>query len=243
MQAEPSGLSPLTPDELERRILCERDGLIAVDKPWGLPSTGRQLDDPDSLQYALMQHDGAMVWAVHQLDADTSGVNLFVRAKELVPHWQRRMRHPNGEKTYLAIVHGPVEFDEQRIDRPIGVLRETPSRQLGVTQEGQRAVTQLHVLDRTTDASLLRVRIETGRTHQIRIHLASIGHPLYGEDWYCEPRCREHSRQALHAWRVEFADAGDPRSIESPWPDDLRALGRRLQLEAPDLPSSRSGGA
>lgn len=232
-RAEPPDLDA----ELERRILCEREGLLAVDKPWGLPSTGRRLDDPDCLQFALMQRYGEMVWAVHQLDADTSGVNLFVRTKALVPLWQRRMRHPNGEKTYLAIVHGRVGLDEQRIEAPIGVLREKPSRQLGVTDDGQRAVTHLRVLDRTADASLLRVRIETGRTHQIRIHLASIGHPLYGEDWYCAAACREHPRQVLHAWRLSFADAGEPRSIESPWPEDLRALTEHLQLASPDTAS------
>lgn len=148
------------------------------------------------------------------------------------------MRFPNGVKTYLAIVHGHPEFDERRIDAPIGVLREEPTRQLGVIDTGQRAATHVRVLDRSADAALLRVRIETGRTHQIRIHLASIGHPLYGEDWYREPRCREHPRQALHAWRVEFADAGEPQSIESPWPEDLRALTRRLQLASPDAASS-----
>jgi 23S rRNA-/tRNA-specific pseudouridylate synthase len=212
--------------------------MIAVDKPWGVPSTGRQLDDPDSLQFALMQRCGEMVWAVQQLDADTSGVNIFVRTKTLVPEWQQRMRYPNGVKTYLAIVHGRIGFDERRIEAPIGVLREEPSRQLGVTTDGQRAVTQVHVLDRTKDAGLLRVRIETGRTHQIRIHLASIGHPLFGEDWYREPRCREHPRQALHALRVEFGDAGLTQSIESPWPDDLRALTERLRLKAPTEPST-----
>jgi len=218
--------------ELERRILFEGGGVIAVDKPWGLPSTGRGLDDDDCLQFALMQRHGAMVWAVHQLDADTSGVNLFVCSRGLVPHWQQRMQFPNGTKTYLAIVHGKVDFDERRIEAPIGVVSETPSRQLGVVVGGQRAATVVHVLDRSRTAGLLRVRIETGRTHQIRIHLGSLGHPLFGEDWYREPKCSAHPRQALHAWRVEFGDDESPQSIESPLPEDLRTLidDQRLKL-------------
>ena len=221
---------PLSARELEHRILFERDGLIAVDKPWGLPSTGRHLQDRDCLQFALMQRHAEMVWAVHQLDADTTGINLFVRTKALVPHWQQRMRYPSGTKTYLAIVHGRAEFDERRIDAPIGVVTEQPVRQLGIRADGQRAVSEVHVLGRGDESSLLRVRIETGRTHQIRIHLSSIGHPLFGEDWYREPRCVAHQRQALHAWRLEFADEDEPRVIECPLPDDLLRLMESLEL-------------
>lgn len=233
MSESPLHQPTLAPSELERRTLFESSGLVAIDKPWGLPSTGRRLDDPDSLQFALMHRYGAMVWAVHQLDADTTGVNLFVRSKELVAHWKQRMQFPNGTKTYLAVVHGQVELAEQRIDAPIGVLREEPSRHLGLTTTGQRAVSNLRVLDRTDDASLLRVRIETGRTHQIRIHLTSIGHALFGEDWYREPKCTAHPRQALHAARIDLLDDEDPLTIASPLPEDLRVLLRELGLKLP----------
>ncbi len=218
---------------LERRILYEDADLVAVDKPWGWPSTGRHLEDSDCLQYALIQRHGGMVWAVHQLDADTSGINLFVRRKDLVSTWQRRMRHPNGTKTYLALVHGCVDFEERTIDAPIGVLPELPGRQLGIVDSGKRAVTTVQVLGRGEGASLLRVRIETGRTHQIRIHLASLAHPVLGEEWYRTPASEAHHRQGLHAWRVEFQDAGAPGCIECPLPDDLVQLAYRVGLEPP----------
>lgn len=211
-------------------IIYELGGLIVADKPPGLPTSGRTLEDSDSLQFALMQHFGEMVWAVHQLDADTSGINIFVREKRLVPHWQRRLRYPNGTKTYLAIVHGVVGFEERRIDAPIGVLTEEPTRQLGLDPGGKRAVSEVRLLCRGAHTSLLEVRIETGRTHQIRIHLASLGHPLIGEDWYTDPKCELHPRQALHAWRVEFADEEHPRSMECPLPLDLTALMQSLGL-------------
>lgn len=215
---------------LTARILHERGGLLVIDKPPGLPTSGRTLEDPDSLQFGLIQHFGEMVWAVHQLDADTSGINIFVREKRLVPHWQGRMRYPNGTKTYLAIVHGAVEFEQRRIDAPIGVLAEEPTRQLGLVADGKRAVSEVSVLCRGANASLLEVRIETGRTHQIRIHLASLGHPLIGEGWYREPKCELHPRQALHAWRAEFADEEEPRRLECPPPSDLTELMESLDL-------------
>jgi 23S rRNA-/tRNA-specific pseudouridylate synthase len=225
--------SPLDHAELERRILFEREGVIVVDKPWGLPSSGRSLEDPDSLQFALMQRHGEMVWAVHQLDADTSGINIFVRKKPLVPQWQKRMLFPNGRKTYLAMVHGRVEFDARRIEEPIGVVSEQPTRQLGLRTDGQRAVTVVQVLSRGDDSSLLRVNIETGRTHQIRIHLSALGHPLLGEDWYRAPKSTTHVRQALHAWRMEFADGGAPAGFHCPLAADLKALACARDLALP----------
>lgn len=225
----------LSAEELERRILFEDADLIVVDKPPYLPSTGRSLEDPDCLQFALLRRQGQMVWAVHQLDADTSGLNLFVLRKQLVPIWQRRMRHPNGTKTYLAIVHGRADFDERRIDAAIGVVSEEPTRQLGLRADGQRAVSELRVLSRAANSTLLRVQIETGRTHQIRIHLASIGHSLIGEDWYDARQPRAHTRQALHAWRVDFAAPAAHSGFVCTLAPDLRELASSLGLDHPAL--------
>ena len=225
--------SPFDERSVGDRILVEVGALVAMDKPPDLPSTGRRLDDPDCLQFALIQHFGQMVWAIHQLDADTSGVNLFVRKKDQVAPWKDRMAHPNGTKTYLAVVHGQVAFHERRIDAPIGVVRTTPHRQLGVCDHGKRAVSRVRRLALGPASSLVRVQIETGRTHQIRIHLASMGHPLLGDDWYGEPGPRTHHRQALHAWRVEFQQGPEPRRIESQVPPDLRALMGREGIAPP----------
>ncbi len=211
-----------------RRILFEGAGLVVIDKPWGIPTTGRKLDDPDCVQFGLMEHFGEMVWAVHQLDADTTGVNLFVRDKDLVAKWKQRMLFPNGKKSYLAIVHGLVESESQRIDAPIGVVASEPTRQLGICAEGKRAVSEVHVLERGRENTLVRVQIETGRTHQIRIHLASLGHPVMGDDWYGSVHPPAFVRQALHAWKVNFGDGGEPEGFESPMPADMRELWNSL---------------
>lgn len=225
-------LATLSQAELQRRILFESEDVVVVDKPWGIPSTGRRLSDPDSVQYALMQRYVSMTWAVHQLDADTSGVNVFVRRRNLVKVWQTRMRFPTGEKTYLAVVHGEFTAD-RTIEAPVGVVRTTPSRHLGIAADGRRAVTRFEVLSRNTDFSLLRVQIETGRTHQIRIHATSIGHPLVGETWYRETPCRRHPRQALHAFELRFHDKEEPEALTCPVATDLLELIRSLDLHLP----------
>lgn len=214
--------------ELERRVLHDASGLLVVDKPPGLPTSGRNLDDPDCLQHALIKRHGDMVWAVHQLDADTSGLNVFVSDKRLVAIWKDRMAFPNGRKTYQAIVHGRASFEAKRIDSPIGVVSTDPVRELGVTDGGKRAVTEVRCLARGADASLLEVQIETGRTHQIRIHLASIGHPVIGDDWYGGRESSAHPRQALHAWRLEFRDGEPNPSFECGLPEDMLGLAAQV---------------
>lgn len=208
-------MAHLSQQELTRRILREEGGLIAVDKPFDLPSTGRQLDDPDSLQYALIERCGAMVWAVHQLDADTTGVNLFASERALVKEWQSKLQYPSARKSYLGVVHGEVTGTEVLIDSSI---------------DGRRAITKIHPIDRAPGTSLLRIWLETGRTHQIRIHLGRIGHPLLGEGWYRQPRCTRHPRQALHAHCIRLPET----TLTAPIPDDLRSLAKQLGLAMPE---------
>ena len=225
----------LTPADIESRICWEQDGLLVFDKPHDIPSTGRQLDDSDCVQWHLIQRHGGMVWAVHQLDADTSGLNLFVTRRELVAVHHERLRSPNSAKTYLAIVHGAPDWTHQDVDQSIG---HVDARSLGVTPVGKAARSRFQVRARSRDHALVEGRLLTGRTHQLRIHLTWLGHPLVGEEWYRERPCLEHPRQALHAWRLGFADGHPPDALEAPLAPDLVALADRLGLEVPVLPSS-----
>lgn len=219
----------MTLHDLEGRILLESGTLLVLDKPPGLPSTGRSLDDDDCLQHALMQRAGAMVWAVHQLDADTSGVNVFTTAKRDVAPLKEALTAPSARKQYLAIVHGNPAWDSRTVTAPIGMVDGTS---LGVTARGRDARSEFEVLDRGPEHSLVRVRITTGRTHQIRIHAAHLGHPLVGEEWYISPPCTLHPRQALHASRLILG--GELRlDVEAPIPDDLGELARALGLRLP----------
>ncbi len=216
----------LTPNELEGRVLLEADGVLAVNKCPDLPTSGRTLDDKDCLQFALIRRQGAMVWAVHQLDADTSGVNLFTTRKELVEPLKQAMAGRDAAKCYVAIVHGVPRWSTTTCDSPIGPIGEGT---LGVTEEGRSASSSFSVTARGRHHSMLEARIATGRTHQIRIHLASLGHSLVGEEWYRDEPCLVHPRQALHAARLKL---GAPHALEvtAPLPDDLLALAKGLGL-------------
>lgn len=225
----------LTPADIRRRTLLDVDGWWAVDKPPFLPTVGRHLDDQDCLQYWVMETARRMVWSAHQLDADTSGVCLFLRHRSLVPVAQARMAHPVGQKTYLAVVHGAPRQDVGRILAPLGPMPQDPTRQ-GVTETGRPAATRYRVLQRTTQHAIVALRLETGRTHQIRLHLGHIGLCLVGEAWYRTPPCLVHPRQALHAWAVRFSDGKMPSRIVAPVPDDLRGLIVRLGMDPDALP-------
>lgn len=209
-----------TGDSLESRILLEEDGLLAVDKPPDLPTSGRSLEDQDCLQWHLMQRHRGMVWAVHQLDADTSGVNLFCTERSLVEPLKRAMER----KLYRAIVRGRPSWEAVSSMAPIG---EVKPGELGVTPSGRACRTTFERSQEceidAESATELVVELHTGRTHQIRIHAAALGHPLLGEEWYVAPACELHSRQALHSWRLTLGAPFD-RTIEAPMADDLVRL-------------------
>lgn len=221
---------------LEARLLAVEEGLVAVDKPAGISSIGLSLDDPDCLQHHLMRRFGAMVWGVHQLDKDTSGVNLFVLEKRLVEVCRRRMTPPVGEKRYLALCAGRPREDEFAIDLPLGPIDAEGTR-LGVTAAGRAARTNVRVRAIGDDAAALDVRLETGRTHQIRIHLAHVGHPLLGEYWYRASPCPRAPRQMLHARSLTLGGPA-PRRFVAPYPTDLlevaAAAGIRLDETDPE---------
>ncbi len=196
------------------------DELLIWNKPPDLPTSGRSLDDDDCLQFHFIQARGSMVWAVHQLDADTSGLNVFVLNKRAVGRMQKRMRSPNGQKTYLALVDAEVPWTQHLVDAPIARVAGS----MCVTDSGKPARTEFKVRRRGEGATLLEARLFSGRTHQIRVHLQHLGLSLFGEEWYRTTPCDKHPRQALHAWKLEFADGLEPSAWLAPPPDDLIRL-------------------
>lgn len=215
------------------RVVYEADGVIVVDKPAGLPTSGRTLDDPACLQSLLIARQSRMVWAVHQLDADTSGLNVFVQRRSLVPVWQARLKWPTASKTYVAIVHGRVARDEQLVDVPIGAL-DAAGRTLGVTAQGRPCQTEVTVVERGDRFSVVLATLRTGRTHQVRIHLAHIGHPLVGEPFYGRTPCELLRRHALHALRIAFDDQRAPALLECAPSPDLVTFARSVGLTLPN---------
>ena len=216
-------------------IVHEDDTLLVIDKPAGLvvhPGAGK----PDrTLLNALLAHAPRLAGLpragiVHRLDKDTGG--LLVVAKTLVAqtHLVRQLQARSVTRVYLALVHGSVARSGT-IDAPIG--RDVRSRtRMAVNPRGKPARTNYEVLEHLPGVTLLRCRLETGRTHQIRVHLQSIGHPLVGDPVYRRgaralPAVRKSfGRQALHAAQLEFQhpESGRRRAFRSELPADFRAL-------------------
>ena len=204
-------------------VIHDADGLVVVNKPPGIETTGRTTDDPRGLQHHLERHLGRPVFAAHQLDRDTSGVLVFVRKKSLVAATQARMRADAGaKKRYLAFVRGRVPWAKRTIDAPLAY--DAGARRWVVREGGKDARTIVTRQRVGADLSLVEARLLTGRTHQARVHLAHVGHPVLGERRYVDPPCDRHPRQALHAWRLELTGL----ILEAPLPDDLASLRDRV---------------
>jgi 23S rRNA pseudouridine1911/1915/1917 synthase len=184
------------------KIIAQDGALLIVNKEPGLSTTGHHLDDPDCLQFQLEKSIRKRVWALHQLDRDTSGLVAFVTRRSQVGVWQKEWHLPTNRKTYLALCRGRLDFEERLISEPL--IYDSERHRARVDAGGKKALTEVNVMDRGQDASLIQVTLRTGRTHQIRVHLAHLGHPLLGEKRYRDPPCPRFSRHALHAWRFDF---------------------------------------
>lgn len=236
---------------IAERILHRDKDLVVVDKPDGLISCGpdrllpTELVPRQSIESLLQRHLGQRVWAVHQLDRNTSGLNLFVLKKSLVIAYNDRLRVA-GAKRYLAVVHGTPSAEETFVDHPIGERVHTsgklyPALVAASDPTAKHARSLVRRLCARAGFALVEVIPETGRTHQVRLHLAALGHPLVGEPVHREPPCTLHPRHALHAARLDFvASARLPEQhFAAPLPADLVALIARLGLTPPtDLVSA-----
>ena len=162
---------------------------------------------------------------VHRLDRDTSGLLLVARDEETLRRLQAQLRRRRIRRTYTALVRGRPPSRTGRIEAAIGRDRRDPTRQSLDTDRPRDAVTRFELLEALPERSLLRVTLETGRTHQIRVHMAAIGHPVVGDRVYGHGAELGLDRQFLHAAELAFTHpmSGEPIEVSAPLPPDLEA--------------------
>jgi 23S rRNA pseudouridine1911/1915/1917 synthase len=224
---------PLTPEQMDLRIAYEDEHLVVVDKPAGLvvhPAPGHSTG---TLVHGLLAHDVAggdedRPGIVHRLDRDTSGLMVVARSEEAHRRLQELVRKRELERHYRALVVGRPRSRSGRIEAPIGRDRRDPMRHSLDTDAPREAVTHFELVELYPRHALLDVRLETGRTHQIRVHLAAIDLPVAGDPVYGRPHELGLERQFLHAARLAFTHpfTAEPVDVESPLPEDLQTAAR-----------------
>jgi len=217
-------------------VVYEDDSILVVDKPAGLvvhPGAG---NPRGTLLNALLHHSPSLAslpraGIVHRLDKDTSGLMVVAKTATAQTDLVRQLQAHSVSRQYLALACGDLARGVT-VDAPIGRHPSVRVR-MAVVARGRPARTHVEVLERHGIVTLLSCRLETGRTHQIRVHLAAIGHPLVGDPVYGGGRSaklpgvlRAFPRQALHAWRLGFAHpvTREDLAFEAPVPDDMAGL-------------------
>jgi len=222
------------PEAIDLAIVHEDDDLLVIDKPAGLvvhPGSGNW---EGTLLNALLHHAPATrglprAGIVHRLDKDTSGLLVVAKTEAAQADLVKQLQARTVKRTYLAVVRGRIAGPGS-VDAPIGRHPAHRTR-MAVVASGKPAVTHYRVREKFARHTLLECDLETGRTHQIRVHLASIGHPLEGDPAYAGRGPKRLGRQALHAWKLAFRHprTGNTVRFESPLPPDLRALVAELR--------------
>lgn len=212
-------------------ILFEDGDLLIINKPSGIVVNSAESVKSETVQewvekkYNIFIENRAGI--VHRIDKETSGILLIAKNPETFYELQKQFKQRSIKKTYLAIVHGNLVPEEGEIRAPIGRLPWNKER-FGVVPGGKDAVTKYKVYKNYDDYSLVEVYPETGRTHQIRVHLKYINHPIVGDYLYAGRKTSRADRKTvgrvmLHAWKISFAHPKTAKQItlEAEIPDDM----------------------
>ena len=232
--------STLEPEQLDLRIAFEDEHLLVVDKPAGIvvhPSAGHP---SGTLVHGLLGHavaggeEAERPGIVHRLDRDTSGLLVVARSDEAHRRLQQLLRRRKLVREYLALVRGRPRSKRGRIEAPIGRDRHDPSRISLDTDTPRDAVTNFEIVETMRRHTFMRVALETGRTHQIRVHLAAIDLPVSGDPAYGVEGDLGLERQFLHAARLAFSHPFTGELVEagSPLPPDLQAALEEARLSS-----------
>ena len=220
----------LAPAELDLEIVYDDEHLLVVDKPAGLVTHPSGTDDRVTLVHGVLSLGAAggdpdRPGIVHRLDRDTSGLLVVARSEEAYERLSAAIRERRVERRYLALVRGAPRSRTGRITAPVGRDRHERGRHSLDTETPREAVTWFEVVEELEGRALLEVRLETGRTHQIRVHLEAIELPVCGDPVYGVAEDLGLTRQFLHAHRLRFDHpfTGVELDLRSPLPADLEA--------------------
>lgn len=187
------------PPDTPLSILHEDPAIIVVDKPAGLLTVPGKLENR---QDCLVTRLRAARWdalTVHRLDCDTSGVIIFARTKQAQGFLGQEFEQRRAQKTYVARLKGCLQPDTGTVDLPLGSDWEFRPRQKVDHEHGRPALTDWQVIDRGADETRVRLTPHTGRSHQLRVHMLSLGHPILGDQIYAPETLAGHKRLMLHA--------------------------------------------
>lgn len=236
----PAPTSEHAAEDIPLPIVFEDAAIIVLDKPAGLvvhPGSGNA---GGTLMNALLHHAPALAeipraGIVHRLDKETSGLMVVAKTLAAQTDLVRQLQARTVQRHYLALVHGTVGADGT-VDAPLGRHPTQRIKMAVLKHGGKEARTHYRVKERFPHCTLVECRLETGRTHQIRVHMASIKHPLVGDPVYGKAKCGDalldaFPRQALHAWRLALVhpESGAQTRWETPLPDDFAQLLERLR--------------
>ena len=234
---------------VKKYIVYQDDDLVALNKPSGLLSVPDRFDEQLPSLKKMLKDEFGEIFVIHRLDRDTSGLILFARNAEAHRYYSGIFEERKVEKTYLGMVHGVLPQGQGTIDKPIAP-HFTVKGKMMVYRKGKNSITHFSVIEAFGLYSLVEFRIETGRTHQIRVHMQDMGHPvvcdaLYGtEEPVLLSRIKRNyklskqeeeerpllNRLALHSWKLGFTDThGKSISLEAELPKDMAAVLQQLR--------------
>ena len=241
--------SPLVPEDIPLDVIYEDEHIIIINKPPKMivhPAAGYK---SGTLINALIYRCGKLAsigaplrpGIVHRLDKDTSGIIVIAKDDAAYLNLCKQFKERKVEKYYLALLYGALKKDKEEINTPIGRAIADRKKMSTKTRKGKEAVTQFEVIKRFKSATMVKIKIITGRTHQIRVHFAASGHPVLGDKIYGKKtnikfaqRTINFSRQMLHAQSLKFKHPvdGSPLEFTTPIPKDIETAIKELNEES-----------